>query len=284
MLKTADMFDDVAVPSGNALTGGGSFSGPPAPAAGYSVSSPIIEMQTAMKKLSQDIMLGTHVTSPNPQQAETPKGTFNDFLAGHYSENGGQLTEALKQLSGGQKDFAVDGKWGPQTEGGLYKIADFTDALVKLATEFKIPTDELSNPLAAQYLREKTLEDIKKMTNTERNKRAKEIIPHLEAINKLYNQIMTQITKNPFNMKKMEEKVQMNTFTPAEEKLMQSDAKVSGVSYPAPKLPEQKLDYIPLKALTSKEEYFKHMANIGASEQDAINIFNNEIKPKIEAF
>lgn len=286
MFKTADIFDNTPIPGGS-VPAVNTFSGPPATnnssnAGGYGKLSSVADMQTAMRKLSQDVMLSTRATSPNPAQAETPKGTFNDFLAGHYSENGAQLTEALKQLSGGEREFPVDGKWGPKTSNGVAKIADFADALIKLATEFKIPNDLLAAG-KPQWLKNKASEDVKTLSNNEKIENSKGVLMIVDAVNKLYNQVMTQVTKNPFNMKKMEEKTQANKFSPAEEKLMQSDTQIHGLNYTVPKT-KQTYNNIPIKALTSKEEYYKYMASIGLTEQESVDIFNKEIKPKVEAF
>jgi hypothetical protein len=60
-------------------------------------------------------------------------------------------------------------------------------------------------------------------------------------------------------------------------------ARVS-VTYDAPALPAKKLDYIPLKALRTKQDYLDWMMKYAGykTEEEAINTFNTVIKPKID--
>lgn len=206
------------------------------------------------------------------------------------------VMNTLNRIGAGKSELNADGNWEFRTDNALRNILGFTYALLQLEGDFGLTNNiyNISNwnnfkNLLSGY---KVEGDKVLLTPQQKNQKASEITKHLQNITKLYDQFRKQITARPEFRPFIEGQRTFDKYigsgtalSPAEIATAKSERnQINGISYVAPGVPNRKLDFIPLKALTSKEEYLKWMVDYaGLDEANAIKIFNNVIKPKIEA-
>jgi len=208
------------------------------------------------------------------------------------------VMDTLRRIGASTKEFVADGKWDFRTDNALRNIMGFAYALLQLEGDFGLENNiytfdnwQKFNQALTGYKLENGLV---KLPAVQKAARASAISKHLKAITKLYGHFRQQVLARPEFRPTIEGKRSFDrysaqgsnkdTLTPQEIQMSKSDAvKIPiDVTYPAPGLPNKKLDYIPLKALTSKDEYIKWMVNYaGNAESAAVDIFNKIIKPKI---
>jgi len=205
------------------------------------------------------------------------------------------VMNTLSRIGSEKSELNPDGVWGFRTDNALRNILGFTYALLQLEGDFGL-TNNIYPPgnweKFKQLLSGYKVENGKIIMSPEdKINRASEITKHLQLITKLYNQFRKEVTARPEFRPFIEGQRDFDKY-PSSQPLDENDANIAnssynnfkGVSYVAPALSQKKLDYIPLKALTSKEEYLKWMTDhVGLNKDYAIKVFNNVIKPTIEA-
>lgn len=97
----------------------------------------------------------------------------------------------------GQKpEFAIDGDWGPRTNASLRNAYAMAYGLLEMSRDFKYhPKAYSSRDLAA--LKELIPHSYADISGAERIKRAKEIVPHLQAIRNLFQETEEHILNKP---------------------------------------------------------------------------------------
>jgi hypothetical protein len=210
------------------------------------------------------------------------------------------VMDTLRRIGMEKSEFKPDGNWEWRTDNALKNMMGFAYALLQLEGDFGLPNNLYSyghwknfRDLLSGY---KIENGAVKLSADEKKDKAEQITKHLKAITKLYTHFRQQVTarpeyrpliegKRPFE-KYNQQGNNKDVLTPAEQQYSKSDVtKVDNVVYNAPRLPEKKINYIPLKALTSREAFLKHMMEYCGvpTEDQAIKIFNTVIKPKIES-
>ncbi len=208
------------------------------------------------------------------------------------------VMDTLRRIGASTKEFQADGRWDFRTDNALRNIMGFTYALLQLEGDFGL-NNEIYNfanwkDYNANMSGYKIENGSMSLPPKEKTARAIKLTKHLKAIARLYNHFRQQVLAKPEFRPTIEGKrsfdrydkvgFNKNILSQEEEQMSKSDAIKIPITYLAPGLPNKKLDYIPLKALTNKEEYIKWMSGYaGNSETSAINIFNKVIKPKIES-
>lgn len=207
------------------------------------------------------------------------------------------VMNTLRRIGASTKEFAADGKWDFRTDNALRNIMGFAYALLQLEGDFGLENNSYSfdhwknfNKALSGY---KISNGLVQLTAAQKTARANAIVKHLKAITKLYSHFRQQVLARPEFRPTLEGKRLIDRYsaqgsnrdvlTNQEDQMSKSDAVKLPITYLAPALPGKKLDYLPIKALRSKEEYLKWMVEYaGNSEATALNIFNKVIKPKIE--
>ena len=209
------------------------------------------------------------------------------------------VMNTFQRIGKEKSEFKADGNWEFRTDNALRNMMGFAYALLQLEGDFGLPNNiyQYANWRAFQALLSgyKVQGGIVKLTSAEKEQKAVEITKHLKAITKLYNHFRQQVTARPEYRPLIEGKRAFDKYnkagsnkdvlTSAETQYASTNtAKIENIIYIAQGLPNKKLDYVPLKALRSKADYLKWMMEYaGNSEGNAIKIFNNIIKPKIES-
>lgn len=208
------------------------------------------------------------------------------------------VMDTLRRVGFGSKEFKIDGNWEFRTDNALRNMMGFGYALLQLAGDFGLDNNiytydnwkDFANNLSGYKIEN----GVVKLPPAEKAKRAEKITKHLKAITKLYNHFRQQVTARPEYRPYIEGKRSFDKYdqlgtnkdvlTPLEEQMTATDIARVNVSYDAPGLPSKKLDYIPLKALRSKQDYLDWMMKYAGykTEEEAINIFNTVIKPKVD--
>lgn len=206
------------------------------------------------------------------------------------------VMNTLNRIGSEKGEFNADGNWGFRTDNALRNILGFAYALLQLEGDFGLSNNIYTSANWEQF--KKILSDYKVdgekvlLSPEQKSAKAVEITKHLKNITKLYDQFRRQVTARPEFRPFIEGQRTFDKYpgtsaalSPEEVAVSKSDSnKISGINYVAPALPNRKLDFIPLKALTNKAEYLKWMVDYaGLDEASAIKVFNNVIKPKIEA-
>jgi hypothetical protein len=205
------------------------------------------------------------------------------------------VMNTLSRIGSEKGEFKADGNWDWRTQNALKNMLGFAYSLLQLEGDFGL-SNHIYN-IANWNVFKTTLGDNSNALSVDQKKNKAAIITkHLKAITKLYNDFRQQVIARPEFRPYLEGKrsfdkydqsgTNKDTLTPQELQMSKSDVpKIDGISYIAPGLPDKKLNYIPLKALSSKEEYLKWMLDYaGIKDEDlALRLFNNVIKPKIEA-
>jgi hypothetical protein len=209
------------------------------------------------------------------------------------------VMNTLKRIGMEKSEFKPDGNWGARTDNALRNMMGFGYALLQLEGDFGLKNNiynyaawqDFQQTLSGYTITGETVN----LKPEEKKAKADRIAKHLRAITKLYNHFRQQVTARPeyrpliegarafekYNQKGSNKDV----LTKDEDNMSKSDAmKIEDVTYIAPGLPGGKLTYIPMKALTSRDEYMKWMLDYAKvpSEEMAVKIFNNVIKPAIE--
>lgn len=209
------------------------------------------------------------------------------------------VMNTLQRIGMEKSEFKPDGNWGARTDNALRNMMGFGYALLQLEGDFGLKSDAYNYANWTQFQQllsgyTITGESISLQAN-EKKERSGLIARHLRAITKLYNHFRQQVTARPeyrpliegarafekYNQKGSNK----DALSKDEANMSKSDAmKIENIEYAAPGLAAKKLNYIPLKALTSKEEYLKWMLNYCGipNEALAIQIFQKKIKPQIE--
>lgn len=206
------------------------------------------------------------------------------------------VMNTLSRIGSEKSEFTADGNWGFRTDNALRNILGFAYALLQLEGDFGLNNNIYTNANWQQFSKllsgykvegEKVL-----MSPQQKSEKAAKITGHLKGITKLYDQFRKQVTARPEFRPFIEGQKTFDKYPGAGEALTADEVaiagsnknQINGISYVAPGVPKRKLDFIPLKALTSKDEYMKWMVDYaGLDEASAVKVFNNVIKPKIEA-
>jgi hypothetical protein len=206
------------------------------------------------------------------------------------------VMNTLSRIGSEKSEFTADGNWGFRTDNALRNILGFAYALLQLEGDFGLSNnvyttgnwDQFNKLLSGYKVEgEKVL-----LTPEQKSERAAKITDHLKSITKLYDQFRKQVTARPEFRPFIEGQKTFDKYPGAGEALSPEEValaksnktQLNGISYVAPGVPKRKLDFIPLKALTSKDEYMKWMVDYaGLDEASAVKVFNSVIKPKIEA-
>lgn len=210
------------------------------------------------------------------------------------------VMNTLQRIGMQKSEFKVDGVWDFRTDNALRNMMGFGYALLQLEGDFGLSNNIYSYNKWQAF--QATMSGYKiengkvKLSPAQKEERAAKITAHLKAITKLYTHFRQQVTARPEYRPLIEGKRAFEKYNPAgnnkdiltsvEKQYSQSDvAKIENITHIAPALPSKKMDYIPLKALTSREAYMKYMMEYCGvpTEEMAIKIFNNVIKPKIES-
>lgn len=208
------------------------------------------------------------------------------------------VMDTLRRIGASSKEFKADGIWDFRTDNALRNMMGFAYALLQLEGDFGLENNmytfahwrDFYNSMSGYQIVNGKAE----VTPKQKVFRARKITNHLKLITKLYNLFRQQVLARPEFRPTIEGKRPFERYdtrgsnkdfiTPEEDQMSKSDVIKIPVTYIAPKLPNKKLNYIPLKALRNKEEYIKWMTEYaGNTEESALNIFNKIIKPKIES-
>lgn len=214
------------------------------------------------------------------------------------------VMDTLRRIGMEKSEFKPDGRWQFRTDNALRNIMGFAYALLQLEGDFGLPNNiyqhtnlEDFNNLMSGY----TVENgVVKLSSSEKEKRAIEITKHLNSITKLYNSFRNQVTARPEYRSVIEGRRAFDKYTNDDSNKLTSDqinmvnsGNAGTISIPI-NLSEQnflkqnikvKLSneiVIPLNSLKNKEEYLKWASQNSLNEFQALYIFMNIIKPKIE--
>lgn len=227
------------------------------------------------------------------------------------------VLDTMKRIGVANSEFKADGNWGWRTNNALKNMFGYSYALLQLEGELGLTNNIYtasdlrtfynSLPTSAQVKDTKIL-----LSNEEKKNRAKIITELLEKITNLYTKFRTDVLTDPNKRGFIDNDRAFAQFTPqgsnpdslndTDNNLLKTNMEFKlPVKYIArakvqnkdtwdnvknPKLDAWgQLDYIPINALTSKEEYLKWMMgpSVGVpSEYMAISIFNKTIKPQID--
>jgi hypothetical protein len=210
------------------------------------------------------------------------------------------VMNTLSRIGAEKSEFKADGNWDWRTNNALKNMLGFAYALLQLEGDFGLSNtvynlsnwQDFKNTLSSYRVEGNTVD----LDPEAKKEKAARITKHLKAITRLYSNFRQQVTARPEYRPFIEGKRPFDQYdnhgsnkdilNETEQQMSRSDVtKVDGISYIAPGLPDKKLNYVPLKALSSKEEYLKWMLDYAGvpNEETAWKIFNNVIKPKIEA-
>jgi hypothetical protein len=210
------------------------------------------------------------------------------------------VMNTLSRIGSEKSEFKADGNWDWRTNNALKNMLGFAYALLQIEGDFGLDNHiynssnwtDFKNTLSG-YRVEGNVVDL---SAEEKTTKAAKITKHLKAITRMYNEFRQQVIARPefrpfIEGKRSFDKYDQHgsnkeTLNPTEQQMANSDiTKVDNIVYPAPRLPDKQLHYVPLKALSSKEEFLKWMLNYAGipNEAGAWHIFNTVIKPKIEA-
>lgn len=246
-------------------------------------------MQETMKSLALAVegMSPMHKLQPEDKAKEG----FKNFITDQYltdQKDQSQVVNSLKGLL--SSTFKIDGGWGSKTNEALNQIYAFAYGLLQLEGDFGL-NNKIYNAGNLNEFKQ-LLTDGMNLKGEEKKERATQITAHLKAILNLYKHFEEQmlskaelrtLVEGTSAFEQYTNKSAPNTLTVEDEQLINNEAKLP-ISYVAPKQPNKKLDYLPLSALTSKENYLKWMTETaGLTENMAMQVFNNVIKPKVEA-
>jgi hypothetical protein len=124
------------------------------------------------------------------------ENAFDDFVAKHYLKDADIIT-AIKSITRSSlgKPFA-DGSWGPKTNAALINVYNFTVSLLQLAKDFKLSLRSYDQANLNNF---KTCipEHDTDQGLTWKIEAAGLIIKHLQAIEKMYNEVKSAILQNP---------------------------------------------------------------------------------------
>lgn len=213
------------------------------------------------------------------------------------------VMNTIKRIGNPKSELVVDGIWGPRTNNALLNIRAFTYALLQVEGQLGLPNNIYTVKDLNNFTND--LSNYDKTSSEEKKERATRITENLKKIIILYNDFRRQVLSRPDFRQYIENQKAFATFnttgtnkdilTPEEDKYSRmSNINVDYVQYYAPnfKGKTKSINYIPLWALTSKENYFKWMKSVGViySREDggkekkdlAIEIFNKVIKPRID--
>jgi hypothetical protein len=276
----------------------------------------VLNMQKAIQDLSREI--AGEKLNPQTKTLAPINNNFNSFIGNHYVKSlekpaaqnpdepttpvaaptGASTQSVMQHLSGldNNKTFRPDGAWGPKTNTALDNIYKLAYSLLQLVGDFALSDDKIYNSTWLNGFKEKltgyTFKNSRiSLDPKEQEDRANSLIKHINAIGRLYTTLKQQISGNPTLRSHIEDKKPFENYnetgvnlTPEEEQFSRGDATIPTMPYAAPKLPNKKLDYIPLKNLRSKKDYLDWMMGYAGvpTETEAVSIFNNFIKRKLE--
>ncbi len=266
-----------------------------------SPQSSISTMQSLLKDLGQTI--NTDQFSENKfkenfnnlvaQYSLTPQDEQNKANLDPNPTSNLDMKNAAEFLS----KIKVDGGWGPLTTQGLAYSLKLAISIMRMVKDLKNAGVNIAFDVYKEgnlnefYQLLPQIKDNKVMlTFDEKRIRATELTKHLKAIISLYHQVMDNIINKLEFRPLLDEKSSFENYTsvssglaPSELNFLSENMKAKyPVNYIAPKAEGGKMNYIPMYALTSKEQYFKWMSSLGVNEETATKIFNNVIRPQIE--
>lgn len=210
------------------------------------------------------------------------------------------VMNTLSRIGAEKSELKADGNWDWRTNNALKNMLGFAYALLQVEGDFGLdnhiynPSNwtDFKNTLSGYRVEGNSVD----LSPEEKTTKADRITKHLKAITRMYNEFRQQVIARPefrpfIEGKRSFDKYDQHgsnkeTLNPTEQQMAKSDiTKVDNIVYPAPRLPDKQLHYVPLKALSSKEEYLKWMLGYAGipNEAGAWHIFNTVIKPKIEA-
>lgn len=209
------------------------------------------------------------------------------------------VMNTLKRIGGQKNELGIDGVWNFRTDNALRNMMGLGTALLQLEGDFGLNNGEIYSAamlgnFAANLSGYKT-DPITGAVNLKpqtKKLRAAAITKHLKGITKLYNHFRAQVTAKPAYRPMIEGDVAFDSYTnkgsssdnlsPEQLKFLESSNANIKVTYPAPKMPGSKLDYIPYRALVSKEAYMDWMKGAGhPTEAVPMKIFEQVIKPAV---
>lgn len=208
------------------------------------------------------------------------------------------VMDTMRRVGAAKSELQADGIWGRITNNALRNMLGFSYALLQLEGELGLTNDNLYTTRDWQGFTKALLgydlvNNRVNLPDAEKAKRATAISVYLKKIAKLYDHFRIQVTSSPtyrpyiegnrgfFNYSQTGSNP--DTLNPEEESYSQlGSPRISNLSYYT-RQGDKKGTYIPLKSLSSKEEYLKWMSDLGVtSEPLAVKILNQAIKPQID--
>lgn len=203
------------------------------------------------------------------------------------------VMNTLNRIGGEKTELIADGHWEFRTDNALRNILGFAYSLLQLQGDFGLSNTTYTSANWKNFkdlLSDYTVKDNKVLlTPQQKNEKAAKIIPHLNSISRLYEQFRKQVTARPEFRPFIEgqrgfDKYKAKTsISPNEVAQAKSDEVGITINYTNP-LNNKKINIVPLAALVNKNEYLSWMKNVaGLDETSAVKLFNEVIKPKVEA-
>lgn len=232
------------------------------------------------------------------------KGVQWDKSPGVVTQPGKQKTEkdvdeldavmdTMYRVGPASNEFKPDGVWGWRTANALKNMLGFAWALLHIQGDFGLSNKEytLNDWNVLDKLLDYPVTGSKVGLSVEDQKeRAPKISAHLKKITLLYNNFRNQILAKPAFKKIIDGKKGFDTYNKSgsnKDAIFEKEQQLINSSYS--NIPvkftvnNKEITQLPLKAISNKDEYLKYMKVLGASDEMAIEIFNNYIKPQVEA-
>ena len=199
----------------------------------YSGNTAIKAMQKDLINLSKEVVSQINVQDVSKGETDREKGeaasrdSFGNFITKNYLRHSdvpgvefdpnpkatqisqktpstptrlGVIMDTMHRIGGtisGKSEFATDGKWGPKTQAGVQNAYAFAFALLKLSQDFKLPVKSYTEGNLATLKQLIGQEDGTEPSTTTKIDNAPRISIHLQAIEKLFNEIKVGVLEKP---------------------------------------------------------------------------------------
>jgi hypothetical protein len=215
----------------------------------------------------------THTTEPLTPEEQKEHG-------GDEPTEMHAVLETFKRLSSTTGGLSADGKWNDNTNNGLLNIVAFAEALLRVEADLGyraqgFDTNQLKALRNAVPTDWYTTEELFKKNPREPEKRANKLVPILQNLTRFYRNFNTGIMKGTGFRGYIEGRQPFETYnnksdpaqlTIEDQNKLQTGAGISTAKVPVTNITtydNQKVDSIPLVALTSKEKLFEWAKSIG---------------------
>jgi hypothetical protein len=196
------------------------------------------------------------------------------------------VMQTMKRIGGAYAEFIPDGRWSYRTDNGLRNMYSFAYGLLQLEGDFGIPNNQIftSKDLSSfkNTLDYQVEDDVVKLTESEKSKRAKILTVLLNKVQKLYVYFQEHVIGDADHRRYIEGDLAFDSY----ENLTRDERSILAI--PGEDLITEpysgnKLEYIPLSALKNKDSYLKWMKDkTNFNENEAFEFLTKNLKVQVD--